>query len=316
VRRQHGEEAFFLFARSQRQPAVANEVHADRGRLGYQCMNRFGRVGKSRQDGHGHHAGGKAQGACEPKQAPTFVKRCRARLEDLTLSLVRDGDAEREHGARLGVDGGEHVEIAFHQGGLGQHVHGRARVTAELEQAARQPIPFFRWLVRVAHATSDEQKAGLAHASDFVLGKLDGVAFDLDVPVELTGRRRRRVGARSWRRPRGSASRAASWDCRTTARLHLLPRTEDCDGQKNRRAIRHLPRTTIASFCTDLNRNLASAKEHEPELAAVGAGKDFQAKLEAICAPSRPTVAPKKPPSPACPTTTAPAKPKVASTSS
>ena len=38
--------------------------------------------------------------------------------------------------------------------------------------------------------------------------------------------------------------------------------------------------TTIASFCTDLNRKLAFAKEHEPELAAVGAGKDFQAKLE------------------------------------
>jgi hypothetical protein len=30
-----------------------------------------------------------------------------------------------------------------------------------------------------------------------------------------------------------------------------------------------------------LNRKLAFAKEHEPELAAVGAGKDFQAKLEA-----------------------------------
>jgi hypothetical protein len=29
-----------------------------------------------------------------------------------------------------------------------------------------------------------------------------------------------------------------------------------------------------------LNRKLAFAKEHEPELAAVGAGKDFQAKLE------------------------------------
>ena len=75
--------------------------------------------------------------------------------------------------------------------------------------------------------------------------------------------------------------------------------------------------TTIASFCTDLNRKLAFAKEHEPALAAVGAGQDFQAKLEPSCAPSRPTVAPKKPPSPACPTTTAPSvKPKAASTSS
>jgi hypothetical protein len=38
--------------------------------------------------------------------------------------------------------------------------------------------------------------------------------------------------------------------------------------------------TTIANFCTDLNRKLAFAKEHEAALALVGAGKDFQAALE------------------------------------
>jgi len=38
--------------------------------------------------------------------------------------------------------------------------------------------------------------------------------------------------------------------------------------------------TSILAFCTDLNRKRAFAKEHEPDLAAVGAGKDFQAKLE------------------------------------
>jgi hypothetical protein len=37
---------------------------------------------------------------------------------------------------------------------------------------------------------------------------------------------------------------------------------------------------TIANFCTDLNRKLAFAKEHEPALAAVGAGQEFQAKVE------------------------------------
>jgi hypothetical protein len=57
------------------------------------------------------------------------------------------------------------------------------------------------------------------------------------------------------------------------------------------RAFRHSPElatyqkgtyqgATIANFCTDLNRKLAFAKEHEPALAAVGAGQDFQAKLE------------------------------------
>ena len=38
--------------------------------------------------------------------------------------------------------------------------------------------------------------------------------------------------------------------------------------------------STISAFCTDLNRKLAFAKEHEAELAPVGAGKDFQTKLE------------------------------------
>jgi hypothetical protein len=38
--------------------------------------------------------------------------------------------------------------------------------------------------------------------------------------------------------------------------------------------------TSPSAFCTDLNRKLAFAKEHEPELALVGAGKDFQASLE------------------------------------
>ena len=38
--------------------------------------------------------------------------------------------------------------------------------------------------------------------------------------------------------------------------------------------------TSIPAFWTDLNRKLAFAKEHEPDLAAVGAGKDFQLKLE------------------------------------
>jgi hypothetical protein len=38
--------------------------------------------------------------------------------------------------------------------------------------------------------------------------------------------------------------------------------------------------TSIAAFCTDLHRKLAFAKDHEPDLALVGAGKDFQAKLE------------------------------------
>ena len=38
--------------------------------------------------------------------------------------------------------------------------------------------------------------------------------------------------------------------------------------------------TSIPAFCTALNRKLAFAKEHEPDLAAVGAGKDFQLKLE------------------------------------
>jgi hypothetical protein len=57
------------------------------------------------------------------------------------------------------------------------------------------------------------------------------------------------------------------------------------------RAFRHRPElaqfrqgtydgSSVAAFCTDLNRKLAFAKEHEPELAAVGAGKEFQAKLE------------------------------------
>ena len=36
----------------------------------------------------------------------------------------------------------------------------------------------------------------------------------------------------------------------------------------------------MSAFCTDLNRKLAFAKEHEPELAAVRASKDFQLKLE------------------------------------
>jgi len=38
--------------------------------------------------------------------------------------------------------------------------------------------------------------------------------------------------------------------------------------------------TSIAAFCTDLHRKLAFAKDHEPDLALVGAGKDFQAMLE------------------------------------
>jgi hypothetical protein len=38
--------------------------------------------------------------------------------------------------------------------------------------------------------------------------------------------------------------------------------------------------TSPADFCTDLNRKLTFAKDHEPQLAAVGAGKDFQSKLE------------------------------------
>jgi hypothetical protein len=57
------------------------------------------------------------------------------------------------------------------------------------------------------------------------------------------------------------------------------------------RAFRHRPElaqfrqgtyqgSTISAFCTDLNRKLAFAKEHEAELAPVGAGKDFQTKLE------------------------------------
>jgi hypothetical protein len=37
--------------------------------------------------------------------------------------------------------------------------------------------------------------------------------------------------------------------------------------------------TSIPAFCTDLNRKLAFAKEHGPDLAAVGAGKDSQLKL-------------------------------------
>jgi hypothetical protein len=39
--------------------------------------------------------------------------------------------------------------------------------------------------------------------------------------------------------------------------------------------------TNVPALCTDMNRKLAFAKDHEPALAAVGAGKDFQAKLEA-----------------------------------
>lgn len=57
------------------------------------------------------------------------------------------------------------------------------------------------------------------------------------------------------------------------------------------RAFRHRPElahfrqgtyqgTTIANFCTDLNRKLAFAKEHAAELASVGASKDFLTKLE------------------------------------
>ncbi len=57
------------------------------------------------------------------------------------------------------------------------------------------------------------------------------------------------------------------------------------------RAFRHSPElanfrrdtyqgTTIANFCTDLHRKLAFAKEHEAELAPVGAGKEFQAAME------------------------------------
>jgi hypothetical protein len=57
------------------------------------------------------------------------------------------------------------------------------------------------------------------------------------------------------------------------------------------RAFRHRPEliqfrqgtyqgSTVSGFCTDLNRKLAFAKEHESELAPVGAGKDFQAQLE------------------------------------
>ena len=49
----------------------------------------------------------------------------------------------------------------------------------------------------------------------------------------------------------------------------------------------HLPLTadlarplSTSAFCTDLNRNLAFAKDHEPELAPVGGGRDFQAKIE------------------------------------
>jgi hypothetical protein len=38
--------------------------------------------------------------------------------------------------------------------------------------------------------------------------------------------------------------------------------------------------TSPADFCTDLNRKLTFAKDHEPQLAAVGDCKDFQSKLE------------------------------------
>ena len=57
------------------------------------------------------------------------------------------------------------------------------------------------------------------------------------------------------------------------------------------RAFRHRPElrdfqggtyhgTTIAAFCTDMNRKLAFAKKYEADLAPVGAGKDLIAKLE------------------------------------
>jgi hypothetical protein len=70
---------------------------------------------------------------------------------------------------------------------------------------------------------------------------------------------------------------------------------------------------------TDLNRKVAFAKDHEPQLAAVGAGQDFQAKLETKLRALESDSGAERmaPPSPACPTTTAPsAKPKAASTSS
>lgn len=48
--------------------------------------------------------------------------------------------------------------------------------------------------------------------------------------------------------------------------------------------------TTVSAFCTDLNRKLGFAREHEAALAAVGAGKEFQdqvaAKLRALEADS------------------------------
>jgi hypothetical protein len=39
--------------------------------------------------------------------------------------------------------------------------------------------------------------------------------------------------------------------------------------------------TSVSAFCTDLNRKLGFAREHEAALAAVGAGKEFQDALEA-----------------------------------
>lgn len=39
--------------------------------------------------------------------------------------------------------------------------------------------------------------------------------------------------------------------------------------------------SSVAGLCTDLNRKLALARENEPALALVGAGKEFQDKLEA-----------------------------------
>ena len=86
----------------------------------------------------------------------------------------------------------------------------------------------------------------------------------------------------------------------------------------------HLPLTadlarplSTSAFCTDLNRKLAFAKDHEHELAAVGAGKDFQAKFETKLRALETNSGAQEAAIASLPDNTAPSgKPKAASTSS
>jgi hypothetical protein len=80
-------------------------------------------------------------------------------LDRARLRLVEEGHADGDAQARLGVQAGEHVEIAFDERALGDDADGVAEVGAGLEAAPRQLVRGLERLVAVGHAAEEDRFA-------------------------------------------------------------------------------------------------------------------------------------------------------------